>query len=674
MKHDELIREAIERFDRAHDAENQMRLEMIDDLKFKSGDQWDEDTRAQREADNRPCLTVNRLSQFHKLVMGNIRQNAPSIKVYPADSQDDVETAEVLEDLIRQIEHESRARQAYMWAADRQVACGYGAFRVVNEPAANDVFEQVLRVKRIRNPFTVYFDPDAQELTRSDAKWCFVTETMALKDFTKKYPKATDADFSGSETGETYEKWYTTETVRVAEYWYKEPTTKTLCLLSDGRTVDKDRLAESDFIAIQNGAVQIVREREADSYRVMYCKLAGGKVIEEPKEWPGQFIPIIPVYGEEEDIEGRTSYRGIIRDAKDPQRLYNYWNTTNAEMVALQPRAPYLVTQKNIEGLKAWWQQAGKTNIPYLPFNPDDKNPSGPRREPPPQMSTAVIQLQGQAQDDMKASTGIYDSALGAQSNETSGRAILARQAQTDTGTFVYTDNLASAVEQCGRILVDMIPHIYDTQRILRVRGESDEERAVEVNRPAMTMQGPMILNDLSRGRYDVVVKVGPSYATKRLEAAESMLQFAQAVPAAAAISADLIATNMDWPGADKFAERLKKILPPGMVDDEPSPEQMQAAQMQQQMEQQAQQMQMALQAAELQVKRAEAEDKLADAMESRADAAVKLSQAAREAGDIESMLAAYQQLMGVLGPPGMSQSANEPPSGGFFVPEQAAM
>lgn len=672
MKDDDLIRQAHDRFDRAHDAENQMRLEMVDDLRFKFGDQWDQDTRAQREADDRPCLTVNRMNQFHRLVMGNIRQNAPSIKLYPADSGSDVETAELLEDLIRQIEHESRARQAYMWAADRQVACGYGAFRVVNEQAANDSFEQVLRIKRIRNPFTVYFDPDAQELTRSDGKFCFVTEMLLLEDFKEKYPDFADADFAGSQTGETYEKWYTADKVRIAEYWYKKPTKKTICLLSDGRTVDKDRLSETDFTLIQSGMVQIVKERESDSYVVMYCKLAGSQMLEKPKEWPGQFIPVIPVYGEEEDIEGRTTYKGIVRDAKDPQRLYNYWMTTNAELVALQPRAPYMVTQKQIEGLKGWWKLAGKTNIPYLPYNPDSLAPGAPQRQPPPTLSPSVMQLQAQAQDDMKAATGIYDSALGAQSNEVSGRAILARQAQTDTGTFVYTDNLSAAVEQCGRILVDLIPHIYDTNRILRVRGVDGEEKQAEVNKPVMTPQGPILLNDLSRGRYDVVVKAGPSYATKRLEAAESMLQFAQAVPQAAMVSADLIAKNMDWPGADEMEKRLKKMLPPGMADDEqqPDPQQQQMAKMQMQMQMQMQQLEMALKAAEVQVKQAEVQDKLAGAMESRADAAVKMSEAAREAGNIQAMLAAYQQLVAIMGTPGLPQMG----MGMQTVPNQGLM
>lgn len=666
-KTDSMLREARERFDRAHDAESNMRLDMIDDLRFKNGDQWDESTRAQREAEDRPCLTVNRLNQFHRLVMGNIRQNSPSMKVMPVDSGDDVEVAELLEDLIRQIEHESRAKQAYMWAADRQVACGYGAFRVVNETASDDVFEQVLRIKRIRNPFTVYFDPDAQELTRQDAKFCFVTETISKTEFEARWPDATVSDFSGSETGETYERWYTQDSVRVAEYWRKVPVTKTLWLLSDGRTVDADKLTEEDFYAVQNGLLQVVREREAKSHKVMYSKIAGGEELEKAKEWPGRYIPIIPVYGEEEDIEGVTTYKGIIRDAKDPQRLYNYWNTTNAELIALQPRAPYLITQKQLEGHKGWWKLAGKTNVPYLPYNPDPQAPGAPQRQPPPQISTAVIQMQAQSQDDMKASTGIYDSALGNASNETSGRAILARQAQTDTGTFVYMDNLAAAIEHCGRILVDLIPHIYDTQRIVRVRGEDGEEKAVPVNQPVMTQQGPQILHDLTRGKYDVRIVVGPSYATKRAEAAESMIQFIQAIPGAGAISGDLIAKNMDWPGADQFAERLKKLLPPGMDEDAP-PQQPDPMQKQMAM------LQMALQEAELQLKRAEAEDKIADAMESRADAAKKMAEAAKESMDLEAMQLAYRQLMAVL-PPGMQPQAppqggtQNPPSAGFFMP-----
>lgn len=660
---DTMLREARERFDRAHDAENDVRLQMIDDLRFKAGDQWDESTRAQREADDRPCLTVNRLNQFHRLVMGNIRQISPSIKVMPVDSGDDLETAELLEDLIRQIEHESRAKQAYMWASDRQVACGYGVFRVLNEPAGDDVFDQVLRIRRIRNPFTVYFDPDAQELTRQDAKWAFVTETISRDEFEERWPDATFSNFDGAETGETYERWYTQDTVRIAEYWRKVPAKKALWLLSDGRTVDADRLNEQDFMAVQSGALQVVRERVAKSHRIMYSKIAGHQELEKPKEWPGRYIPIIPVYGEEEDIEGRVSYKGVIRDAKDPQRLYNYWNTTNAELIALQPRAPYLITTKQLEGHKAWWKASGKTNLPYLPYNPDEKAPGAPQRQPPPQISTAVIQMQAQSQDDMKASTGIYDSALGNASNETSGRAILARQAQTDTGTFVYTENLAAAIEHCGRILVDLIPYIYDTQRILRVRGENGDERAVPVNSPMMTPQGPVIQNDLTRGKYDVRIAVGPSYTTKRAEAAESMLQFIQAIPAAGQVSADLIAKNFDWPGSDELAERLKKLLPPGIDGEAPPPNPMQ---------EQMAQMEFALKQAELALKQAETQDKIADSMESRADAAKKMAEAAREAQDIGGMVRAYQELLSVLQPmqgPPQGGNPQNPPSAGFFMP-----
>jgi len=277
------------------------------------------------------------------------------------------------------------------------------------------------------------------------------------------------------------------------------------------------------------------------------------------------------VVGEEVHVGDRTVRHGIVRYAKDPQRLYNYWRTAAAESVALSPRAPWLVTPRQIEGQKKQWESANRGNPPYLLYSPDPSAPPPQRIEPayPP---VALFQEAGIAADDMKAVTGIYDAGLGAQGNETSGRAILMRQREGDTGTYVYVDNLSRAIRHAGRILVDLIPRIYDTERTLRILGEDGGEGFTVINRVVPGPDGPVTLNDLGAGKYDVEVSAGPGFSTRRLEAAESMMAFVQAVPQAGAVIADLIARNMDWPGAEAIAERLRRLLPPGLDAETPEP------------------------------------------------------------------------------------------------------
>lgn len=527
-----------------HDGHN--RKEMEDDLRFLEGHgQWDERVKAAREADGRPCLTINKLPQFVNQVANEMRQARPSIKVRPVDSSSDPQKAKLLEGLIRNIEYVSKADQAYDTAGFYAVAGGFGAILVETAYADDDKFEQEIRIKRVRNPMTVFIDPNSNEADGSDMMRALVTSLMPLEAFKKKYPKASaTSPVEGSEWAD----WYTSEAVRLAEYWKREQIMRPIALLSDGSIVEADKVPEG---------AEVVSTRNAPGWKVMYRLCTGGEVLEE-KTWPGKYIPIVPVYGEEIDINGKVYRRGLVRNAKDSQRMYNYWRTTATELVALAPKAPMLVTDKQIEGREQEWAQANTAPLPYLTYSPDPQAPL-PQRLEPAGVPQGVFTEAQVAVDDLKSVMGIYDASLGARGNETSGRAIMMRQREGDNATFVYPDNLARAIAQVGRIVVDLIPRIYDTARMVRVLGIDGTEEIVGVNQPSLSG----LINDLTIGKYDITVEAGPSYATKRLEAAETMMQFVQAQPQLAPIIGDLIAKNMDWPGADKIAERLTAMLPP---------------------------------------------------------------------------------------------------------------
>lgn len=611
MKHDDLLKEARERAKLAADADRFNREEALDDMRNIVGLQWPDDVRAKREEDNRPCLTINRLPQFLRQVTGDLRNMNPAIKAIPADTKASQEDAELVEGIIRQIQYESDASSIYERAAESAAACGMGFFRVLTDYVSNDSFDQKIIIQSIDNPFSVYFDPEARKSTREDARWCLITQVMTEEAFKDAYPDKVAVSVEQDGSGDGLEFWRQNGETVVAEYFWKEPKSKTIMLLPNG-------------MILENAPKGLGGKTRTVNYDViMWAKISGKDVLEGPQEFPGDHIPVIAVMGEELHIGDRIYRSSVIRFAKDPQRLYNYWRSAQTEMIALQPKAPYLVTAKQISGLEQIWSEANGSNRPYLPYIPDPNAPA-PQRATPPIPSSGMMQEVGLAADDMKATTGIYDAGLGQRSDEKSGVAIRQRQMESDVSTSIYSDNMAKAVAHCGRVIVSMIPKIYDTNRMLATIGEDDQHGMTEINKPMMSENGPITINDMTKGKFDVRVAVGPNYATKRQETAESMMQFIQAFPPAAQVAGDLIAKSMDWPDAEKIAERLKKMLPSGMAEEDDPQAQAQMQQQQMMQAQEAQQQQaMAQQAQSLQLREmtAKANKAEADAQKSHYEA-----------------------------------------------------
>jgi hypothetical protein len=646
MKNEDIVKAARDRMSEAVDGDSENRIDALDDLKFLSGEQWPEEVLAEYEDESRPALTINRLPRFVRQVTGDIRKLNPAVKVLAADNAADPQVAEIMAGLIRQIEAQSDASSVYETAAESAAQCGIGNFRILTEYEHDASFDQVIRIESIPNPLAVYWDPAARKSTRSDAGYCFITDQMDADEFKKAYPDASSEDVEHDGTTDGLENWREAGSVVVAEYFWKEPTEKTIGILSDGTvTDDKEALKFA------------TKKRKVTEFKVWWAKVSGQSVLEGPTEIPSKYIPVVSVTGEEMNIGDRVVRTSVIRHAKAPQQIYNYYASADAETTALQPKAPFLVTADQIAGLESFWDLANQGNKAYLPYIPDPKAPP-PARLSPPVMSQAIMAGMQRAEDDMKATTGIFDAGMGAASNEKSGVAIRQRQLESDISTSIYTDNLSKAIEQAGRVMVDMIPRVYDTPRVLRIVGEDDQEQQVPVNQIIMDpmQQAVQQINMLAQGAYDVRVTVGPNYTTQRQETAESMMQFVQAFPQAAGIAGDLIAEAMDWPGADKIAARLKKILPPGIIgiEDLP-PEEQQAAQQQMQAQQQqeqeaqqeaqiAKQVQMAMAEAEIRSKNASATEDEADAQKAQAEAAKTQLETALLTGELNGVIAQIVQ------------------------------
>jgi hypothetical protein len=572
MQDDEL-RDIREAFKMCEEAEADNRHQAMDDLEFaRMGTQWPEEVKRQRERDRRPCLTVNRMPTFIRQIVNDARMNKPAIKCHPVDNNADVETAKVLNGLIKQIETSSNADVAYTNAIDDAVSMGFGYFRVDVDFARDDGFERDIKIDRIMNPFCVYRDPRSTAVDSSDWNMCFVTEMLTHDEFEDMYPDADKVNFESMTYDMRDTLWYTDETVRVAEYWTREEVQREIVLLSDGQILDADVFDEQRDL-LQVAGILPVQSRLTRSHKVTQKVVTGSEVLSEI-EWAGRYIPIVPVYGEEVVMGEERHFHSLIHFAKDSQMMYNYWRTAATELVALAPKAPFIgpVGAFNTDSNK--WQTAASVNHAFIEY--DGGVP--PQRQPFAGPPAGVLQESLSASEDIKHTIGMFDASIGNMSNEVSGKALAMRQKEGDVGTYHFIDNLSRAIRHAGRIIVDLIPSVYTEARVLRVLGEDNEASNVPVNQMTQ-MEGdpePRIY-DLTTGKYDVTVKVGPSFTTQRAEAAEQMMLLVQQFPQAAPVIGDLIAKNLDWPGAEEMAERLQKLLPGALQGADPEKQQMKA-------------------------------------------------------------------------------------------------
>lgn len=585
---------ALERFKLCEDAWDDNHKLAKADMEFRSGKHWDEADQKKRKDDGRPCLVVDKLNQYVRQVVNDGRQNRPSVKVRPIDDNGDEEIAEALQGLIRHILDRSNADDAFDTALECAVVGGFGYFRVTTNYSHENTFNQDIYVERIRNPLAVLLDPNARKADGSDARFGFVVDEIQKDEYKRRFPDAEFSDFEAS--AEKYsDGWQSDDNVRICEYFWKEEVPTDVHLLADGTTVDA-----ADYEAGLAEGVPvppIVETRKLPRCKVKWARISGAEIL-ETNDWLGKYIPIIPVFGNEFDLDGKVTYSGLIRFAKDPQRLYNYSRSAYAERVALAPKAPFIAAAGQVAAYADEWESANTEPHSVLKYDPVDG-------APPPQRQQASDIPEGFARDmqlsehDIQASMGMYNASLGEKSNEKSGKAILARQREGDVATFHYMDNLNRAVRHLGRILVDLAPKVYDSQRVIRILGEDGESSEAMVNpeqEAPVVKEGSRTIYNLNIGEYDVSVSAGPSYTTKRQEAAEAQMQLIQASPELFQIIGDILVKNMDWPGAEAISKRLKLMLPPQIQQAEQqegsSPEEQLAqsqaviAQLQQQMQQ----------------------------------------------------------------------------------------
>ena len=606
-----ILDEARERYRYASDQWAPIFSAMRDDLRFSDPtelEQWPEDVKRDRlnSADGaRPCLTFDQTGQFVRQVVNQARRNRPSMKFIPVDNQSDPELAEVLQGLARQTEYESRADVAYITALDHSTRGGLGFFRALTEEVKGGPVKGQLCIKidRVVDPETVLLDPDFRKPDGSDAEYGFCVEILHRKAFEAKYPKAEVSEFDG-------EGWFSDEHVRIAEY-FRVVESMSNVITADGRDYTEDDY----WAAYQAGTVSGVAEARQETKRIVeWFKLSGREILERTT-FPGEYVPIFPVLGNEQWRDGKRRLSGAIRAARDPQIAYNYERNSAIEAVAMGPKAPWLAPIEAIEGHENEWQQANRGNIAVLPYN--SMNEAGeqiapPSRIQPAGVSTGWMGLEQRSKADIQAALGQYDASVGTNPNDQSGRAVMALQDRADVGTYHYIDNLALTIGHLGRVLTQVWPVIYDQAQIVRILGDDDEPDFVRVDPslPRGYAKGrdangkDMVVINPSAGRYDVRVTTGPAYMTRQAEAAQEIGQLVNGNPQMMAILGDIWVKMRNIPNADKIAKRFEAMLPPQVKAAEDAEEGQaqippQVIQQMQQMQSEVQRLQQALQDAE---------------------------------------------------------------------------
>ena len=590
-----LIDQAKEDFKNGVAWEANARINFEYDYKFANGDthnkyQWDNDLIQAREQDDKPCLTINKVQQHNLMVINDAKQNKPGVRIRPVGDDASFEGAQIFQELIYHIEYISSAENIYDSATSFQVQAGWGYWRIDTDYVSDKTFDQEIYIRHVKDPRSVYLDPDINEIDGSDARWGLLFEDMDKELFKKKYPKF--AGVMGNSTlGNKGDGWLTDEQVRIALYYYKEEKEDKLLhwIGQDGIQVIKKKSEledhEKDLLNTEikkNPNTYQFKERTIITNDIHWVKIAGDRVIEGPTRWLGKYIPIIRLVGTETVIDGVLDRKGHTRALINAQQIYNFMTSSNVEFIATQSKIPWVAPSAAIEGFEEYYKTANRVNHSYLPFNAYDDDGNA---MPPPTRNSAVsggagyVQQMQVAQNELMMASGQYQAQMGENENAKSGVAINARQRQGDRATYHFIDNQAIAIRFTGKQLVNLIPKVYDTPRIKKILAQDGNRINVKIdtdapqelqnttdpNNPPMD-NGQKITEYVFNpefGQYDIQADTGPSFATKRMETTASMMELIKADPEIMKIGGDLLVKNMDFAGADTLAIRLNNTIPP---------------------------------------------------------------------------------------------------------------
>jgi len=562
---------ALNRYDQVSTAEKNGRRKSVEDIRFAQveGGQWDEDAIKSRR--DRPRLTVNRIAGAIDQLSGDQRQARTDIKVRPLKGGATEDVAKVFTGLIRNIESQSNASEAYDDAFDETTNGGYGGWRVVTQESDDDFTEQEILILPIKGATTsLWFDTGAIRYDKRDANWAFLTRDITEEEHKERYPKSVANDWSSEMFDRSLCRgWFRDKVVRIAEYWRKIPVKRNLAKLSDGRIIDLDE-EKAVIDELEAEGVTVIAQKTVDSHKIEMYVMDGSGILEGPKDWAGKFIPLIPMYGRQTFVEGVTHTRGIVRFAKDANRVYNYATSAAIETAALTPKDPIWITPTQLKGHEAKLRNFNVQNSPFMLYNPDPQSPGAPQRGGAPSVQPAFIQQIQQASMDLYHLTGMQPPSLGVNPELKSGKAIQAQERLGDRGSYVFNDNKEKSIKYTAEILIDLIPRIYDTERQELIMAQDGETELTPLNQTVFDKesQKDVIVNDLTLGKYGVVAETGPAFATQRQESAQQIIDLIATSPTFETLAMDLVAKDLPILESKELTKRVRKqMIAGGIID-----------------------------------------------------------------------------------------------------------
>lgn len=585
----ELLRTARKQWERTLRWEANFRGRFIDDLKIAEADsyngyQWPNNIKHTRDLAERPSLTINKIRQHNLQIINDAKQHKPGIAIKPVGNEATYEAAQITEAIVRHIERQSKAQAHYDTATSFQVRAGYGVLRVATDYVNDDSWDLDIFIRPITDPLTVLFDPDCKMPDKSDAKFAFVSDRLSKDDFEELFP-----EYTGYSTQDPFasdsDDWVSQTHVRVAEYFYAVSSRRKLVRFMDPTTgeltvrkLDElERTMAEKVLDDPRTMARTVRWTE-----IRWALIIGNQIAEE-KRWPGHYIPLVPVIGEETVIDGEMDRKGHTRALIDPQRMYNYWSSAAVEYGALQTKTPWVAPAAAIESFEDYWNTANQENTSVLPYNHigDDGEPIPmPQRPAPPEQAPLYLKGMEVTQNEMMMVSGQYPASMGQPGNERSGTAIQERQRQGENATYHYIDNLSIAIRQVGEIILDLIPKVYNKKRIVQILAKDGTSMEVQIDPQAQKAYQEELNQDnqvISRvlnptiGKYMVTADVGPAYATQRQEGFNALVQILSQAPQLAPVILDILMSNGDFPGAEEAAIRLKRMVPPQALGQGPT-------------------------------------------------------------------------------------------------------
>lgn len=590
---------------------------------FVLGRQWKQDEEDMLQTFKKVPLQFNKLATLVNTLLGEQQQNTPQLDVRPLSTCDE-QTAEIRAIITKDIMLSTDAKTVYQQAASQAFTGGFGAYMYDTYYKSQDSWDLEICLRSCKDPTRYFWDISADDVCKTDGMHAGYYYRMSRakfravhgKDIEEKILK--DANVTQSEEeialvsepgrvpdGDQF-SWADDDSITILHYYKRTYVKDTLYKMSNGKTLNQDEMGElilksqefvqkmqqseqmqpdmfgempqqnmgegseinGEWITLYDDGepVRIEDKRPVKKSKIMHYHIAGDYILEK-SEFPSEDLPII--FMDQHSFyqkDGKQVCRPFIIDCIDAQRYLNYLGTQSAFILKVSRYDQFMMSKQNARGLdtqKIWTDPSNIQGALYY-----DESPSGAKPEQlmPPELSRSLMEQYQRAQDDLYTSTGMYPARLGQQGTEVSGAAVDARTRQGNNPTFVAFNSVSRAVAGGGKIANQMVPRVYDTERVIRLLNPMNGESLITVNKQS-DEYGALIENDIRKGSFEVILQAGPSYEGQKSQALESLNGIIQADPQLFSLIADLYAENLPLANTIEIKNRLKTLVPPQIIE-----------------------------------------------------------------------------------------------------------